>query len=319
MGDPMTNRLAVVAVGGNSLIRDTKHQTVQDQYLAVQETARHVAEMIVQGWRVVITHGNGPQVGFVLRRSELARQEVHELPLDTCGANTQGAIGYQFQKALRNELVRRGLPSETVTLVTQVRVSLDDPAFRNPSKPIGSFMDQATALKRRDEDGWAVIEDAGRGWRRVVPSPEPQAIIELQAIKALAEAGFVVVCAGGGGVPVYQDAQGDLVGLEGVIDKDRASSLLATGLRADLLLISTAVERVAINFNRPDQRWLERMTLGEARSYLAAGQFPKGSMGPKIESIIGFLERGGSQALITDPPNIGRALRGETGTWIAPG
>jgi len=311
-------KVAIVAIGGNSLIKDPKHQTVPDQYAAAVETCHHIADMIQEGWNVVITHGNGPQVGFILRRSELSRHELHEVPLDSCGADTQGAIGYMLQKALYNEFRRRGMNKQAVTVVTQVLVDRNDPSFQNPSKPIGSFMSREIALQRRDTDGWAVMEDAGRGWRRVVPSPIPIKIIERDAIKCLIEAGFVVIGVGGGGIPVIEDENGNLVGAEAVIDKDYASSLLATALNADLFLISTAVEKVALNYGKPDQVWLDRMTLAEARRYLAEGHFPKGSMGPKIQAIIWYLERGGKEALITNPENIARALRGETGTRIVP-
>jgi carbamate kinase len=319
-----TSKLAVVAVGGNSLIADDKHRTVADQYNAAAETSRHIVDMIEMGWQVVLTHGNGPQVGFILRRSELARHELHEVPLDACGADTQGAIGYMFQRALRNEINRRAragrwphAPIMPVTVVTQTLVDANDPAFSHPSKPIGSFMDEATARLRAEREGWQVVEDAGRGWRRVVPSPRPIAIIELDAIKALVREGFLVICSGGGGVPVKREPDGALTGLEAVIDKDLAGALLAAALRADLFMISTAVEKVAIHFRKPEQRWLDRLTVVEAERYLAEGHFHAGSMGPKIEAVLNFLrDRPGSSALITDPPNITRALRGETGTWI---
>lgn len=312
-------KVAVVAVGGNSLIKDKAHKTVPDQYAAASESMQHIAGMIEQGWDVVITHGNGPQVGFILRRAELALHELHPVPLDSCGADTQGAIGYMFQRALYNEFKRRGLPKQAATVVTQVLVDRDDPAFENPTKPIGSFMDEATAKQHAEQDGWAVVEDAGRGWRRVVPSPLPVRIIEQNAIQALVDSGFVVIGVGGGGIPVVEDEQGHLVGVEAVIDKDFASALLANSLEADLLLISTAVEKVALHYNTPQQRWLDSMTLAEAKRYLEEGHFGKGSMEPKIRAIIHFLERGGKEALITDPENIERALLGETGTRITYG
>jgi carbamate kinase len=309
-------KTAVVAVGGNSLIKDKHHQTVPDQYAAAVETCIHIAGMVAQGWSVVVTHGNGPQVGFILRRSELSAHELHDVPLDSCGADTQGAIGYMMQKALYNEFHKRGMAKEAVTVVTQVLVDKKDPAFQNPSKPIGSFMDKETALKHHDADAWAVVEDAGRGWRRVVASPLPQRIIERDVIKTLIDQGFVVVAVGGGGIPVVENDQGNLVGAEAVIDKDFASSLLANSINADLLLISTAVEKVALNYGQPNQVWLERMTLAEAKKYLAEGHFHKGSMGPKIQASLWFLERGGKEALITNPENIERALLGQTGTRI---
>jgi carbamate kinase len=315
----MTKKVAVVAIGGNSLIKDKEHQTVEDQYEAAGETCEHVAVMVAHGWDVAIGHGNGPQVGFILRRSELAAHELHEVPLDACGADTQGAIGYALQQNLYNHFLRMGIDKRVVTVVTQVEVSRDDPAFQNPTKPIGSFMDEETALQRREKDAWNVVEDAGRGWRRVVPSPLPVRVVEEGAVKELIEEGFLVITVGGGGIPVVADENGMLRGVEAVIDKDYASSLLASGIGADLLLISTAVEKVALNFGRPNQRWIDRMTLSEAKKYLAEGtHFAKGSMAPKILAIIWFLERGGKEAIVTNPENIERALVGETGTRIVP-
>jgi len=279
----------------------------------------HIAGMIQAGWEVVITHGNGPQVGFILRRSELSRHELHEVPLDYCGADSQGAIGYMFQRALDNEFRRRGLAKRSASVVTQTVVDRADPAFQKPSKPIGSFMTEADARVRQAQDGWVVVEDAGRGWRRVVASPVPRRIVEADIIQTLIKAGVVVVAVGGGGIPVYEDETGDLVGVEAVIDKDFGAALLANMIDADLFVISTAVEKVALNYNRPNQEWLDRLSLAGARQHLAEGHFAKGSMGPKIQAVISFLERGGRQALITDPANIGRALAGETGTWIVPG
>ncbi len=311
-------RVAVVAVGGNSLIKDEAHKSIPDQYAAAQESMRHIVDMIDKGWDVVVTHGNGPQVGFILRRSELARHELHEVPLDFCGADSQGAIGYMFQQALYNEFLRRGMRKQAASVVTQTLVDRNDPAFSKPSKPIGSFMAEAMAKDRASKEKWTVVEDAGRGWRRVVASPMPKRIIEADAIRALIQAGFVVVGVGGGGIPVVEDEKGNLVGVEAVIDKDFGSSLLASMIGADLFLISTAVEKVALHYNKPNQQWLDRINLEQARRYQAEGHFAKGSMGPKIEAIIAFLERGGKQALITNPENIGKALAGTTGTWIEP-
>ncbi|MEP0805255.1 MAG: carbamate kinase [Chloroflexota bacterium] len=315
----MPNKLAVVAIGGNSLIKDEAHKTVEDQYQAAKETTYHIADMIEQGWDVAIGHGNGPQVGFILRRSEIAAkvEGMHEVPLDVCGADSQGAIGYALQQNLQNELYRRGIKKPVATVVTQVLVDKNDPAFKNPTKPIGSFMDEAEAKRRQTEMGWSVVEDAGRGWRRVVASPLPQEVVELDAVKTLLNAGTVVITVGGGGIPVIDVGNHEYKGVAAVIDKDYASSLLARLLKADLFLISTAVEKVAINFGKPDQKWLDKMTLEEAKAYLAEGKhFAKGSMAPKIQAIIWYLENGGKQALITNPENIGRALKGETGTWI---
>ncbi|MGW8318981.1 MAG: carbamate kinase [Candidatus Promineifilaceae bacterium] len=310
-------KVAVVAIGGNSLIKDKQHQTVEDQYDAAKETAGHIAVMIQQGWDVAISHGNGPQVGFILRRSELAAHELHEVPLDVCGADTQGAIGYALQQNLYNHFNRMGIHKNVTTVVTQVEVSADDPAFQNPSKPIGSFMDEPTAVRRQDEDGWDVVEDAGRGWRRVVASPLPERIVEQPAVEQLLAAGIVVITVGGGGIPVVADEQGHLHGVAAVIDKDYASALLAGNISAKLFVISTAVEKVALNFGRPDQRWVDHMTLAEAKQYLAEGiHFAKGSMAPKIQAVVNYLEAGGERAIITNPKNIERALAGQTGTHI---
>ena len=317
----MARKVAVIAIGGNSLILDGKHQTVEDQYQAAKETTHHIADMIEAGWDVAIGHGNGPQVGFILRRSEIAAkvEGMHEVPLDVCGADSQGAIGYALQQNLQNELFHRGIKKNVATLITQVLVDKDDPAFKKPTKPIGGFMEEGEAKRRQKEMNWTVVEDAGRGWRRVVASPDPKEIVEFDSIKALIDAGVVVISTGGGGIPVVDKGNGDYMGVAAVIDKDFGSSLLAQNLGADLFLISTAVEKVAIRFGKPDQEWLDRLTLAEAKKYLSEGtHFAKGSMAPKIEAIIRFLEHGGKQAIITNPENIGRALKGETGTTIVP-
>ena len=317
----MSNKLAVIAIGGNSLITDKTHQTVEDQYQAAKQTTFHIADMIEQGWDVAIGHGNGPQVGFILRRSEIAAkvEGMHEVPLDVCGADSQGAIGYALQQNLQNELYQRGVKKKVVTVITQVLVDKDDPAFKKPSKPIGGFMDADEAKRRTEEQGWSVVEDAGRGWRRVVASPLPGEIVELETVETLLERGIVTITVGGGGIPVIDPGDGNYRGIAAVIDKDYASSLLAQKIKADLFVISTAVEKVAINFGKPEQKWLDKMTVAEAKAYLEEGtHFAKGSMAPKIQAIIWFLENGGKQALITNPENIGRALKGETGTWIVP-
>ncbi len=310
--------IAVVAVGGNALIKDKAHKTVEDQFDAAKETMSHIVDMIEKGWDVVVTHGNGPQVGFILRRSELSRHELHEVPLDYCGADTQGAIGYMFQKALHNEFQRRGIKKDAATVVTQTIVSQEDPAFQNPTKPIGSFMDEADAKEREAKEGWTVVEDAGRGWRRVVPSPLPKEIVEAPVIDALIKAGIIVVGVGGGGIPVVEFEDGTIKGVDAVIDKDFGSSLLAVNINADLFVISTAVEKVALNFNTPDVKWLDQMTVAEAKQYIEEGHFKPGSMLPKVQAIIKYLEAGGKKALITDPEHIGEALDGKTGTWILP-
>jgi carbamate kinase len=310
-------KAAIVAVGGNSLIVDDRHQSIPDQFKAAAVSSRYVADMVEAGYTVVLSHGNGPQVGFILRRSGIAKGVVPEVPIDYADADTQGAIGYMFQRALYNEFRRRGLKRRVVAVVTQVLVDRNDPALANPTKPIGAHMDEETAKHLAAQLGWTVKEDAGRGWRRVVGSPAPKRIIELDIIKTLVREGCIVIACGGGGIPVVEDAHGDLQGLEAVIDKDFASALLGRDLGAGVFVISTGVEKVAINFNKPDQRSLDRLTLAEAKRYLAEGQFPKGSMGPKIEAVISFLEGGGARrAIVTDPPNLGRALAGATGTHI---
>jgi carbamate kinase len=309
-------KTAVIAIGGNSLILSKQHEDVPSQWGAVRETCKHIADMIERGWNLIITHGNGPQVGFILRRNELAAHEVHTTPLDLIGADTQGSIGYMIAQELGNEFRRRGIQRQIASVVTQVLVDKDDPGFQNPTKGIGGFSDEGDARKF-EADGWQVVEDAGRGWRRVIASPIPLKIVELDAVRALVEQGFIVIAVGGGGIPVIADEDGNLSGTRAVIDKDRATSLLAQELKVDLFLISTAVAQVAINFNQPDQQWLDQMTAQQARQYHAEGHFKPGSMGPKIEAVLSFLEaHPGGKALITDPPNIARALDGETGTWI---
>jgi len=317
----MTNKLAVIAIGGNSLIKDDKHVTVESQYQAAKETCLHIADMIEQGWDVAIGHGNGPQVGYILRRSEIAAKTagMHEVPLDVCGADTQGAIDYALQQNLQNILYQRGIKKKVVTVITQVLVDRDDPAFAKPTKPIGSFMDQAESERRQREQGWTVVEDAGRGFRRVVASPLPKEIVELETVQTLLEKGIITITVGGGGIPVIDPGDGNYEGIAAVIDKDFASSLLAQEIKAELFVISTAVEKVAIYFGKPEQKWLDKMTVAEAKAYLAEGiHFAKGSMAPKIQAAIVYLEKGGKEALITNPENIGRALKGETGTRIVP-
>jgi carbamate kinase len=311
--------LAVVAVGGNALIRDKDHLSIADQFTEASVTARHIADMIEAGWNVIVTHGNGPQMGFILRRSELSIHEVAPVPMDYAGADLQGAIGYMFVKAFHNEFKRRGLKRHPVAVVTETLVDRNDPAFRDPTKPIGSHMEEGRAKELATQQGWVVKEDAGRGWRRVVPSPMPKRIVDLDAIKTLASAGYVVIGCGGGGIPVVEDDDGNIRGIEAVIDKDLASSLLARTIGADLFMVSTAVERVAINFNKPNQKWLDRITVSDAKRYYAEDQFDKGSMGPKIQALVDYLEAGGKEGLITNPENIGRALAGETGTRIVRG
>ena len=311
------SRLAVVALGGNALVRDDAHQSITDQYETVQSVAPHLVDLVVGGWDLVITHGNGPQVGFILRRSELARSEVAPVPLDYVVGDTQGAIGYMFLKALGNELRHRGLDKRVVAIVTQTVVAADDPAFGAPTKPVGSFMDEATARRLAESFGWTIAEDSGRGWRRTVASPLPVEIVELATIRFLCEQGVLVVAAGGGGIAVIRDDDGDLVGAEAVIDKDLASALLAAELGADLLILATGVERVAVDFGTPHQRWLDALTMAEATELIEAGQFGEGSMRPKMEAMVEFLRRRPDGAgVITSPEKLHDALSRGTGTWI---
>lgn len=308
-------KVAVVAVGGNSLIMDNAKTSMMDQMEAVEETCRHLADMVEEGWTLIVTHGNGPQVGFGLRRCELGASELPMVPLEGIGAETQGNIGYMIQQALRNELVSRGVMKDTVTVVTQTEVDPADPAFLKPSKPVGSFMDEATAMDKKNNDGWEIMEDAGRGWRRVVPSPLPKTIVEEDTIKMLVDAGLLVVSVGGGGIPVVKK-DNKYEGVAAVIDKDYASALLASNIGADLFIISTGVEKVALNFGKPDQINLDNVSADDLRKYAAEGHFAAGSMGPKIAAVISFLENGGKEALITCPEKIALALEGKTGTRI---
>lgn len=315
----MIEKLAIIAIGGNSLIQDSENPGIARQWDAVRETCRHIADMVANGWQVVVTHGNGPQVGYIVRRGEIAAKHagIHDVPLDLVVADTQGSIGYMLQQALDNSLRRLGINRTVATVVTQVRVDANDPAFDHPTKPIGGFMTEHEA-KKMEAEGWTVMEDAGRGWRRVVASPKPLEIQEKNAIQALMLSGYVVIACGGGGVPVVRNEVGSLRGVYAVVDKDRASSLLAQTLRADLLIISTGVEKVSLNFNTPEQQDLERITLVEAHQYMTEGHFAKGSMLPKVEAAVDFVQNGGPRAIITNPDNLTRALHGEAGTTIAP-
>jgi carbamate kinase len=306
----------VIAIGGNSLIRDVRHQSVPDQYAAVVETVRHITDLLERGYRVVITHGNGPQVGFILLRSEHSRGLLHQVPLDSIVADTQGALGYQIQQALENEFRRRRLSRSVATIVTQTLVDREDPAFAKPSKPIGEFYTPEQAAERRRVDKWQMAEDAGRGWRRVVPSPQPVRIIESEVIRHLAAGGYVVIAAGGGGIPVVADEKGLLSGVAAVIDKDLASAVLAAQIGADVLVISTSVEKAFLNFGTPDQRAIDTMTAAEAKRHIAEGHFAPGSMLPKIEACVHFVEKSGGTAVITCPSCLSAALDGRTGTRV---
>ncbi len=312
----MNSRLAVLAIGGNSLIKDKTHITLSSQYEAVQETSKYIAELIAEGLSMVITHGNGPQVGFLYRRGELARRELPLIPMDICGADTQGTIGYMIEMALLNEFHMMGISKKVVAVVTKTVVDRDDPSFHNPTKPIGSFMSEEEALSHKGEFGWHILEDAGRGFRRVVPSPIPREIIELGVIRLLVDHDHVVIAAGGGGVPVIRNEQGGFEGVEAVIDKDLGSSLLARNLGADTFIISTSVDAVYLNFGKKDQKPIRQANLSEIKQYMKEGHFKPGSMLLKIEAIIEFLEGGGKKAIITSPDNLLKAVKGEAGTTI---
>ena len=311
------SKLAVIAIGGNSLILDNK-AAIHDQYQAVVATVKYIVDVIEDGWRVVITHGNGPQVGYLLLRSEMAHRHagLHFLPLLNCVADTQGNIGFMIQTALDNELRRRGLPSKTAAMVTRVRVDAADPKFRDPDKFIGGFYEVGEVESVRAENpGWVLKEDSNRGFRRVVPSPLPVEIVELEAIRGMLNAGYNVIGGGGGGIPVVLDEDG-YRGVDAVVDKDLTSRLLAESLGADVLVISTGVDNVAINFGTPKQENLNKIDIGSLQKYLDEGQFPKGSMGPKIQAAIDFIRRGGAGVIITSPPNLGRAIREGAGTHV---
>ncbi|MHB2019063.1 MAG: carbamate kinase [Candidatus Xenobia bacterium] len=310
--------LAIIAVGGNALIRDPQHQSVPDQAQAASETMDHVATLVAAGWSIVVTHGNGPQVGFIMLRSEMARTVLHPVPLESIVADTQGALGYNFQQGLENSLRRRGLSKPVATVVTQTVVDRADPAFARPTKPVGPFYSEAQAKERQEHDGWDVVEDAGRGWRRVVPSPQPHEIVELDVVRMLVDNGVVVIAVGGGGIPVVRDEQGQLSGIAAVIDKDLASSLLAVKLDADVFLIATGVEKVCLNFGKPEQQVLDRVSVSELRRYTVEGHFKPGSMLPKIQAVLHFVERSGRKAIITTAERMEDALAGETGTHVLP-
>jgi carbamate kinase len=308
---------AIVAFGGNALVTDAEHDSIPQQYETVSRTVPPLIDMVQQGWKLVVSHGNGPQVGFILRRSEIAQAEVDPVPVDYAVADTQGAIGYMFVKALRNELSRRGISRPVIAVVTHAVVSLDDPAFANPTKPVGSFMPEAQAKNLAAGLGWTIAEDAGRGWRRTVASPRPTAILETELIRNLLDDGAIVVAVGGGGIPVTIGADGIVTGVEAVVDKDLASGLLAHDLGADMLMIPTAVARVAIGFGTPDEQWLDTITVEQARGYIAAGQFGKGSMEPKVEAVADFVDATpGATGIIGAAEEIPAILAGESGTRI---
>ncbi|WP_018759342.1 carbamate kinase [Paenibacillus terrigena] len=313
------SKLVIVAIGGNSLVRDNGRDSIQDQYEAVRETVVNIADMVQEGYKVVVTHGNGPQVGFAMQRVEIASEVsgMQTIPLVNCVADTQGGIGYQIQQALTNEFARRGINKKVASVITQVEVSKDDPNFQNPTKPVGSFftLEQAEAMKK-DHPDWVMIEDSGRGYRRVVPSPKPIDIVEKDAIKSLVDADYVVIAVGGGGIPVVRTGDNTYDGVDAVIDKDFATSLLAEQVNAETLIITTGVSRVCINFGKPNQKALEKITVEETKQYVAENHFAPGSMLPKIEASLSFLEKNGSRVIITNPESLKDAIHEHAGTHI---
>ena len=312
------SKTVVIALGGNSFITDTKHVTVPAQYEAAYLTAKNMASLLVSDHKIAIVHGNGPQVGFILRRAELAKHELHMVPLDSCVADTQGALGYNIQTAIRNVLGGLHQIRNVATVVTEVVVDSNDPSFKDPSKPIGSFMPEEEARLHMQKDGWSVMEDADRGWRRVVPSPRPLEILELSVIQSLIESGTITIAAGGGGIPVIRDARDHYTGVEAVIDKDLAASLLARTIGADEFIISTAVDHVYLDYTKPERRSLETITVAQAQAYINEGQFAKGSMLPKIEAMIEFVSATGNPGVITNPEHLAEAIEGKAGTMIIP-
>lgn len=308
--------LAVVALGGNAILQPGQKGTAAEQLANVQATAKSIVELIKEGYDIVVTHGNGPQVGAILLQNEEAASVVPPMPMDICGAETQGQIGYMIQQSLGNELVKAGIKRDVATVVTQVVVSEEDPAFANPTKPVGPFYGEEEAKKLMAERGWVMKEDAGRGWRRVVPSPNPLKIKEKNTIVELVKNGTIVIASGGGGIPVLEKESGETVGVEAVIDKDLAGECLARDVEADILLILTDVNYVALNYGTPEQENLTRVTLETMRRYQKEGHFKAGSMGPKVEALLRFVENGGERAIITSLASAPAALRGETGTEV---
>ncbi len=310
-------RSAVITLGGNAILPAQGTGTFEEQLSITRATMEPIARLVKEGVTVVLSHGNGPIVGNILIRNEAVRDQIPPMPLDVCGADSQGGIGYMMQQALQNELRRQKLERTVATMITQVVVDERDPAFRRPTKPIGPFYSRERARTLATEKGWTVLEDSGRGYRRVVPSPRPLEIVEIEAIRKLVAEGTIVIAAGGGGIPVSRQWDGALHGVEAVIDKDLASSLLGRLLHAEALVIVTGVERVSVNFGKPDQRDIRTATVSELERLLAEGHFPPGSMGPKIQAAIEFIRGGGRTVSITSPGKIREALEGRAGTTIA--
>lgn len=318
MASPEKKKLAVVAFGGNALLRPEDRGTQEEQIARAKQAARWLAEIVRHGYRLIVVHGNGPQVGNILIQAEEASTKIPPQSLDVCVAQTEGSIGFMLQQAMRNRLEAIGQPSEVATVLTEIEVDAADPAFKRPTKPIGPFFTRYRAEALERDHGWTMREDSGRGWRHVVPSPRPVRILNVQTIAHMLESAAVVIAAGGGGIPVVRGRDGQWRGIEAVIDKDYASAKLAADLKADLFIILTGVPKVAIDFGKPTQRFLERMTVAEAEKHMADGQFPAGSMGPKIDSALQFVKSSGQDVLITDVEVLREALEGKDGTVITP-
>lgn len=309
----------VIAIGGNALVSPGGSGDIHDQFEHSREVVKSMADLVQHGWQITITHGNGPQVGSIMRRVEIASGEVYPIDLGLAVADTQSGMGYMIAQTLMNELHHRGLDRIAVALVTCVVVDADDPAFANPTKPIGAFLSKEKAELHRDRDGWKIVEDAGRGWRRVVASPRPRRIVEMPVLREMVQAGHLIVAGGGGGIPVVINERGEINGVEAVIDKDFTSAMIAADVGADVLSLVTAVEHVSINYGKPDQKPLERVNVARIRELISENQFPAGSMLPKVQAAIDFLERRGSRsarAVITDLTHLPAALGGQTGTTI---
>ena len=313
---PPRAKLAVVAFGGNALLRPEDHGTQEEQIARAKQAARWLAEIARHGYKLIVVHGNGPQVGNILVQAEEASTKIPPQSLDVCVAQTEGSIGFVLQQAIRNRLESIGIGGEVATILTEVEVDPNDPAFKRPTKPIGPFFTRYRAEALERDLGWTMREDAGRGWRHVVPSPRPLRILNIKTVARMLESATVVVAAGGGGIPVVRGRDGQWRGIEAVIDKDFSSALLAADLNADFFVILTGVPKVAIDFGKPTERFVERMTLAEAQKHLADGQFPAGSMGPKIESAMQFVRATKKQVLITDVEVLREALEGRDGTVI---
>jgi carbamate kinase len=312
----MSKTLAVVAIGGNAVNKPGEKATAENMFTNLSVTAEYLMQMLKDDYELIITHGNGPQVGNILVQQEFAKNKIPPFPIDVNDALTQGSLGYAIALTLRNALLKAHHPREICSVVTQIVVDPNDPAFQNPTKPVGPFYSEEEGKRLQEEKGWVFVEDAGRGWRRVVPSPIPLDIIEKNAIQQLIKGDIITIAAGGGGIPVNRLPDGSLEGVEAVIDKDRASALLALEIKADLFIILTGVEKVYLDYGKPTQKAFDTLTVQEAQKYLTDGQFPKGSMGPKIEAAVSFVSKTGKKCLITAMETLGDALKGKTGTWV---